>query len=377
MNKEAAQQFIRQYLAGNYTEAEHLAFRQWLYSQPPEEMDELVSAYFHTLQMQEQPIPAPEQPWLNIAAQIQSVRTKRTWWKYAAAAAILIIASVILFRPAQQKQIPIAANAVMPGGNKAMLTLSDGSIISLDSAANGTLAQQGKTSIHKPVAGQLQYEQLEAPAVVQYNTLSTPRGGQYQVTLPDGSKVWLNATSSLRFPTAFSGKERRVELHGEAYFEIAHNPNMPFKVTTSNDLTVTVLGTHFNVMAYGDEENLKTTLLEGAVKLEKGAVNKLIAPGQEGKLDKKTGQLTIAEVDAEEAIAWKNGIFQFENADIATITRQLARWYDVDVVFEGPVPQQRFMGLMSRNVPLGSVLKVLETSGARFKIEGRKLIVMP
>jgi ferric-dicitrate binding protein FerR (iron transport regulator) len=210
-----------------------------------------------------------------------------------------------------------------------------------------------------------------------YNTISTPKGGQYQVTLSDGSKVWLNAASSLRFPATFSGKERKVELTGEGYFEVAHNKKMPFHVTV-NDLDVEVLGTHFNINAYADESAIKTTLLEGSVKVVKGNETKIIEPGEQASVTTSEDEINVKQqVDLEQVVAWKNGIFQFERADIESVMRQISRWYDIDVDYHGRV-SEHFGGTISRDVNISDVLKMLEmTGGVNFKIDGKKVIVMP
>ena len=270
-------------------------------------------------------------------------------------------------------------NDVAPGGNKAVLTLADGSEIILDNAQNGALSQQGNTKILKLDAGQLSYttDGTKTNGEVLYNTIATPRGGQYQIILPDGSTVWLNAASSLRFPTAFVGKQRTVELTGEAYFEVTKKTSMPFNVKV-NDMDVQVLGTHFNVMAYTEEDAVRTTLLEGAVKVTKGAAVGLLKPGQQAKLNKTAGNIKISEADVEEVMAWKNGLFLFNNEGIKTIMRQISRWYDVDISFEGNIPDKNFTGQISRNNNLSQVLKMLElTKEAHFKITGKKIAVMP
>ena len=270
-------------------------------------------------------------------------------------------------------------NDVAPGGNKAVLTLADGSEIILDNAQNGALSQQGNTKILKLDAGQLSYttDGTKTNGEVLYNTIATPRGGQYQIILPDGSTVWLNAASSLRFPTAFVGKQRTVELTGEAYFEVTKKTSMPFNVKV-NDMDVQVLGTHFNVMAYTEEDAVRTTLLEGTVKVTKGAAVGLLKPGQQAKLNKTAGNIKISEADVEEVMAWKNGLFLFNNEGIKTIMRQISRWYDVDISFEGNIPDKNFTGQISRNNNLSQVLKMLElTKEAHFKITGKKIAVMP
>jgi transmembrane sensor len=267
-------------------------------------------------------------------------------------------------------------NDVHPGGNKAILTLANGTNIILDSANDGTISQQGNTKIVKLNAGQLAYKAdgKENNEVV-YNTISTPRGGTYQVILPDETKVWLNASSSLRFPTVFTGKERAVEISGEAYFEVTKNKLMPFKVSV-NDMEIQVLGTHFNVMAYNDEQTIKTTLLEGAVKVNKADKTVFLNPGQQAKLTNENTDLkVINDVDTDEVVAWKNGRFQF-NADLSTVMRQLSRWYNVEVSYTGSIPSDHFTGKISRNISLSKVLKILELSDVHFKIEGGKIIVI-
>jgi transmembrane sensor len=310
--------------------------------------------------------------------------TKRFYW-WAAAVLLIAATSLIFFLPGLRRQQQLVVrNDVAPGGNRAVLTLGNGQQIVLDDAANGTLSRQGNTAVVKSGTGQLVYtvQQGNSREVV-YNTITTPAGGQYQVILPDGSRVWLNARSSLRYPTAFSGNDRRVELTGEGYFEVnslplanqdGHTKKMPFHVTAGT-MEVAVLGTHFNVMAYPDENAIKTTLLEGAVQLHQATTTVAIKPGEEGNIDKGSQHFRVVPGDMEGAIAWKNGLFHFENADIQTISRQIARWYDVDIVFEGQLPTRRFVGVMSRNVPLSSVIKILEATDVHFKINGRKLII--
>jgi len=226
-------------------------------------------------------------------------------------------------------------NDAAPGGDKAILTLSDGSTFVLNSTGNGTIALQGATNIVKVDNGKLAYNTLkEKPGEVTYNTLTTPAAGQFQVALPDGSKVWLSNASSLRYPVAFTGKGREVELKGEAYFEIAHNAAMPFTVKVGEKMLVNVLGTSFNIAAYGDESQVKTTLLTGAVRVSEGSANALLKPGEQVQVNSEGAFSTPKEVDADRVIAWKNGLFHFEKADVRTVMRMLARWYDVEVYYE-------------------------------------------
>lgn len=266
-------------------------------------------------------------------------------------------------------------NDTSPGINKATLTLADGSSIILDDTKDGALAQQGGAKVIK-IGGKISYHTTNKTSAIEYNTITTPRGGQYQVELPDGSRVWINAASSLRFPTAFTGKDRRVEINGEAYFEVAKNKSMPFIVTVGN-AEVQVLGTHFNVMAYDDEGTVNTTLLEGSVKFVSGDKISVLKPGQQSQLS-KDGQLKlVSNVDVDKIIAWKNGLFVFDNSDLTTVMRQLSRWYDIDVIYRTRTVTTSFIGEVPRVSRLSDVLKVIElTSKLHFDIVGKKVIVM-
>ncbi|MEO5888857.1 MAG: FecR domain-containing protein [Ferruginibacter sp.] len=304
------------------------------------------------------------------------------WLIRIAAAAVVIFmigtGAYLMLSKKIQKDIPgtIAKKwgtnkDILPGGNKAILTLADGSTIILDSAKNGLLAKQGSTTVIK-LNGKLNYNSsASATTEITYNTIATPRGGTYQIELPDGSLVWLNAASSLRFPTAFSAGERKVEVTGEAYFEVVKNKAMPFIVHVNNS-TIRVMGTHFNVMAYDNESSLTTTLLEGAVKFVNGNDSSILEPGQQtqffgnGRLD------LLKAVDLENVIAWKEGSFHFEGENLEIILRQLTRWYDIEVVYENKKTENLFYLEMPRNTKLADILKVLElSSGIHFKIEGK------
>ena len=309
-------------------------------------------------------------------------RLKYYW--VGVAASILMVCSIglYLYKIQPQSQNSISKNKpypadVSPGGNKAKLTLANGSVITLDEADNGQLARQKNSVVNKAKDGEVVYQvnnQQAVAGVMEFNTITTPRGGQYAVVLPDGSKVWLNAASSLKFPVAFTGAERNVELTGEAYFEVAKNKQKPFKLTV-NGATVEVLGTHFNVMAYHDESKMRTTLLEGAVKISKKDKSGLLKPGQQADIDKQNN-IRIAEADTEQAMAWKNGYFKFGRDNIQTIMRQLSRWYDIDVVYEGGIPADEFVGKIRRSANVSEVLRVLELNNIHFKITGKKIIVI-
>ena len=304
-------------------------------------------------------------------------------WLSVAAIFFLAIAGVWLLVTREKggksdAPIVVSGNTITPGGNKAVLTLADGSKIVLDSAHNGQLAQQGNAKVVNQ-DGHVTYHAGGKDGEIVYNTMATPRGGQYQLVLPDGTKVWLNAASSIKYPTTFAGKERKVTLTGEAYFEVAKRNN-PFIVSIqspSGDGEVEVLGTHFNVNAYGDEEMVKTTLLEGSVKLVRNNKSILLRPGQQAGYGNNDGPELLKDADMEEAVAWKNGVFLFNEAGIETVMRQVERWYDIEVSYAGKIPAGHFSGTVNRNANITQVLKILELSDVHFRIEGRKIIVLP
>ena len=309
-------------------------------------------------------------------------------WQATAAAAILVLGFGLYWwlglkessKMADQNTRQTTALADLPpGGNKAVLTLGDGSEIILDSAKNGNLGNQGNSNITKSKTGELIYNEGSAKAVntIVFNTVTTPKGGQYHIVLPDGSGVWLNAASSLKFPTSFTGKERRVEITGEVYFEVMHNAKMPF-IVKINETEVAVLGTHFNVMAYPDEKTLKTTLLEGAVKVSRAGKSATLSPGQQASITNSIGNIRVlANVDTEKEMAWKNGYFQFEDENLESIMRQVARWYDVDVNYDGNMNKEHFTGRLPRNANVSKVLKILSLSGVKFRIENKTINVTP
>ncbi|MEO7215223.1 FecR family protein [Mucilaginibacter sp.] len=313
-------------------------------------------------------------------------RTLILWGKIAAAAVALIFISLCTYwhlypkkeTQTHAKAVKHPAHDALPGGNKAILTLANGKTIILDNAQNGTLAKQGATIVKKTADGQLLYNSAamaDNSPIPSINTIVTPRGGQYQVILPDGTKVWLNAASSLRFPTVFTGKTREVDITGEAYFEVAKNPAMPFKVKT-NRAEIEVLGTHFNVMAYDDETTMKTTLLEGAVNIKSGSFSAILKPGQQAQITANGQSKVVDDVDVNDETAWKNGIFQFRDAGIDMILRQASRWYDVDVIYKGKIPHREFNGRIARSVKASELLNMLEYTGFKLKIEGKNIIVL-
>jgi transmembrane sensor len=417
MDKKSLNEFLEKYIANRHTKEEHELFIEWLKTAPSDEVQQIIDKYQFVIQRS-----SNEEPMLHphLASRIeegidalekedrQAKPVKPLWPSFkriaSIAAAFIVISSVTVYflssQDSKKQQITAtkttSKNQTLPGGNKAVLTLADGSHIILGDAQNGILAKQANIDIRKAPGGKIVYNTsnlLGSNAPILYNTITTPRGGQYQITLSDGSKVWLNAASSLKFPAAFSNNERVVELTGEAYFEVAkltgpsvtgrEGSRIPFKVIT-NKQTVEVLGTHFNVNAYADEAAIKTTLLEGSVKVVQSETNnsQLLKPGQQAKLGAK---IQISDVDATQAIAWKNGYFIFSHEDIGSIMRQVSRWYDINIQYEGNVTQEGFVGTISRFKDVAQVLDMLQLTGAvHFKTENdpakpgkKRIIVMP
>lgn len=320
---------------------------------------------------------------------VQSKQPVKLWIKIAAAASIVIAIGVGTycyqsFLPGEDNIMAgqVKSNDFKPGSNKATLTLADGSTIVLTEAENGALAKQSGVEITKTADGKLVYEVASSnhsggdmAGEGALNTISTPRGGQYQVRLPDGSKVWLNAASKLTYPASFKGrKERIIELNGEAYFEVAKDKEHPFHVRTTAQ-EVEVLGTHFNINAYKDEPNVKTTLLEGSVRLVSLRLSKteVLKPGQQATL--LDGQIHVENVDTEAAVAWKNGLFSFKRAELKVVMRQIARWYDVEIVYQGDIPETAITGTIGRNLNASQALQIISNLDISFKIEGKKVII--
>lgn len=304
--------------------------------------------------------------------------------RIAAAATILVFISVGLYfynKQAADNNIKVtikSSHDIHPGGNKAVLTLANGEKVVLSDQETGQLATQNSITINKEKDGLLIYDSSgnihpESDEIA-FNTIETPRGGQYQIILPDGSKAWLNAASSIRFPVMFKGNERKVEITGEVYFEVSHNKKMPFRVVSADQL-IEVLGTHFNINAYDDELVSKTTLLEGSVKVYSANLNesRLLYPGQQS-VASQSG-IKVQRADIEEATAWKNGYFKFTRVNIQNLMRQISRWYDVDVEYEGRIPDDEFVGKIKRSEKVSEVLRILKLGKVDFRLEGRKIIV--
>lgn len=319
-------------------------------------------------------------------------RLYRPWNIAACLAFFLLIGGVYIFRYKKESAGDKTYSSqtkkaeTKTGRNEAILKLSDGSTIVLNEASNGVLKTEGNTSVRKTSDGKLIYEMKEGsqPVSNALNTISTPISSQYQLTLSDGTKVWLNAESSLTFPTQFDGDVREVQLKGEAYFEVAKvykrgrksTNRMPFYVH-AGDTKVEVLGTHFNVMAYQESSRMETTLLEGLVRVVNGNREKLLAPGQQALLIKgENVGISVREINTEAVMAWKDGLFWFDDTDISEAMQQIRRWYDVDIIYEGPRPDVEFNGVLPRSSSVSTVLKMLESAkGVKFKVDGNRIIV--
>lgn len=330
----------------------------------------------------------------GISARPDEVYRMPAWKRYrwsAAAAILLLIAgslgyALVFNKSTAPAELAIeqkpAVHDIAPGHKGAILTLANGRNIILDSAGNGSIAVQGNHHLVKK-NGQLLYEKEAGESSLKhgnadgedlYNTMTTPRGREFQLVLSDGTKVWLNAASSITFPTAFGGKERKVSITGEVYFEVAQDSRHPF-IVSAGQANVTVLGTHFNVMAYTDEKQVKTTLLEGSVRVSGGGRQVTIQPGQQASFSNRSGHIGVANVDAGQSIDWVEGKLSLDNLGVEAIMRKISRWYNVDVEFKGPVPQAHFWGLINREVNLSEMLNVMQANGINARLTNDKIIV--
>ncbi len=397
-------QWILSYLRGEITEADKQQLDNWIAEHPANQAvwEKIVNekelhsdlVYLSNIDL--------ESRWEKIIAQVTPVKKAKLIspkWFYLAAAIVVGIAFTVFYfypftpgnKPVDKKEIVSKDTLVTPGGDGAVLTLADGSSIILDSVKNGVVAQQGNGNVKvvKLANGQIRYEVVNATGEIEFNILSTRRHEKINIELPDGSLVWLNAASTLKYPTAFTGTERRVELSGEGYFEIKKDQSKPFFVTTSPAIgqpkaVIEVTGTHFNINAYSNEPSINATLLEGRVKVTSttNPTNaKQLSPGQQAQIiSPSSGSANITVVnnaDTEQAIAWKNGNFNFDNTDFKVIMRQVERWYDVEVVYEGDIKPRTFNGGTSRSTSIESLLEMLEYMNVHFRREGRKIIVTP
>ncbi|UYQ94145.1 FecR domain-containing protein [Chitinophaga horti] len=377
MQEKAIQELFHRYMNGTASPEEEQLLKASLRERNDEHRLELLEAEWEGLTQPDERYAQydVEASWRKITAQQPARVFTMRRWAWAAAAALLVATggTYLLTReqPVQQVVVTAPMPDVAPGTNKAVLVLADGSTVRLDSAGNQVL-QQGATTV-KQQGGQLVYDENGSAASVTYNTLQTPRGGLFRVTLQDGTNVWLNAASALRYPTAFVGKERVVEITGEAYFEVARDVRRPFKVQMGKEAAIEVLGTSFNVNNYASETASRTTLLSGAIRVTAGGQAVTLKPGQQASLapDIKIAQ----DADLGKVVAWKNGVFDFDDVSLQDAMRQIERWYDIDVVYEHGIPGIVFGGKLPRNISLKELLAALEESGVQFRIDGEKLIV--
>jgi transmembrane sensor len=399
--QQAADLLFRK-LQGTLDPAGEAALEQWLLSQPAEsrqfytsatEWPAIEAALRRFYQIDE--TAALKDVWQRIHKDNPTVSPSTIrfrWIRWAAAAAVILLvvgagATWLINRKhtINSTNLPLAArykSDALPGGARATLELSDGSVLVLDSAAKGEVARQGDALVRKDHDGALLYEATgKQETTITYNRITTPRGGEYQVTLPDGTRVWLNAASSLRYPTTFKGKERTVELSGEAYFEVSSASGQPFRVTVATaqqtPMQIDVLGTSFDIKAYAGEPARTATLVHGKIKVTNGAEQTILAPLQQARLSENSNRIAVLKPDIDAVLAWKAGLFYLEDASITDVMREISRWYDVDIVYNGQISRQ-FVGKIPRNMPLMDVLKILESTGwVHFQVAGKVITVTP
>jgi transmembrane sensor len=396
MERKNVEQLKQKLIQGELTEREQQDFFNWLKQLDQPELDAFMQEYSASFEQKADSLAGEQHEGLanKIEMRLDALAVagtplwKRSVFKLMAAAAVLalICSAIFLYyvkventkHTALSKSIKIPhAKPIYGGSDKVMLILSDGKRIEINNFTKGQLAVENGYSIEKQSNDLLKYRKINTTAALasgNSNTIVTPRGGQYCVNLPDGSKVWMNAESKLTYPVVFSGPNRKIALQGEAYFEVAHNPKKPFIVGFEGS-NVKVLGTHFNICAYGDGEMPKTTLLQGAVEISFGHHKKIISPGQQAISNKDIG---IVNVDTNHVMGWKNGNFSFEHERIGTVMGKISRWYDVDIKYQGEVTQEEFVGSIPKSKNLEEVLHRLELTGLlHFKIKGRSVTIMP
>jgi len=375
MDQKTAKALIDKYLAGQCTLEEQAQVETWYNQLAAQQKDKTELPDYEARNAQ---IKAGLPP--DLTAQRKVVRL---WPRIAVAASTLLILSLGVYFINRRAPKPVQAQLidVAPGANGATLTLGNGHKILLNNTTQGQIAVQGNAVINRTPAGAIVYATNNAQSDgIIFNTVTTMRKEKYKITLVDGTKVWLNAESSIRYPTTFRGSKREVEITGEAYFEVAHNAKKPFYVKSNNE-TIQVLGTHFNVNAYSDEPEMKTTLLEGSVKISYNGQSALLKPGQQAIVSPSGQKINVTEANGKQAVAWKDGQFIFEHTALKTLMRQVARWYDLDVVYNGNVANDEFNGQVDANVNLSKMLRILQSGDVHFEIENKgnkkELIVTP
>jgi transmembrane sensor len=411
MTPQDAQSLLQRYLAGNCTEGERQMLESWyaeLAAEFPWEVPAGEATAIHDRMLSR----IKTELGGELGEAREEEREKKgavrrlPWRRYVGvAAAVLVLAGGGWFWWSQHhvqmvNEYPPITIEANPGGDRAVLTLGNGKKVVLDSAANGMLAVEGNGRVVKK-NGELDYRQEaedgakgagdNGKSATAFNTLTTPRGGQYKLVLPDGTQVWLDAASSITYPIAFSGKKRQVSITGQAYFEVMHDSRQPFEVDVQGQ-AVRDVGTAFNINAYSDEPAMKITLASGAAAVGEAGVegaasgrgghgdggHEIVLKQPAQQAEYKNGQLQLApDADLAAVLAWKNGRFYLTSADIATVMRQISRWYDIDVVFEKGIPGGHITGEVPRNTMLSTTLQVLQTSGVHFRTEGKTIYVTP
>ncbi len=387
--------------SGELTPAEALALQEWraLSVDNAQLYDELLQPgglqshlqAFEEATAQASLVQAPEVNTIPSINNNRVVSLRRHWWRYAAAILILLGSGTLLLTNRQRSSTANVTPApeIAAAGYKATLTLADGTVIPLDSSAGGAIAQQGNSSIIKKPDGTIAYEKNgTASAGELMNMMSTPKGGQYRLVLPDGTKVWLNAASSITYPATFAGAVRNIKMTGEVYFEVAHDPSKPFMVDINGEGAVEVLGTSFNINAYKDNGTVKTTLMNGKLRVGSASAKQttsdavILSPGQQAIQETETSSgsnvhslRVINDVDLAQVVAWKNGIFDFTGASFQTLMKEVERWYNVEVKYEGAIPDIRFKGKMDRAIKLSGVIRFLNDYGIHTQLDGRTLII--
>ena len=385
MGNERAEELIKKFLAGTATPEEEALLDSWYTATANSQQDlasipdypKLEAEILHSIEAEHKDLREP--------VQRKATPLIRLWPRIAAAVAVLIILSAggffILHKDPVKPivQIPtVENNIILPAGTRATLTLLDGSTITLDSADSRSVARQENADL-RSLKGQLVYnanglKETATIGKIAYNTLATKLGEHYALVLSDGTKVWLNAGSSITYPVSFTSNERKVEITGEAYFEIVHNDKQTFKIAAKDQL-VEDIGTHLNIKAYDDELTANTTLVEGSVKVSKGAASAILVPGKQAIWSSDADNFQIKKVNTDQAVGWKNGYFYFDGADMKTVMRELARWYNLQVIYKGELPKRTFKGKAYRNINATEALRMLSYFGAHFQIEGRTVTV--
>jgi len=402
MNKDKLERLLQQYFNNTITDTDCIELLDYMRNNDPDEIAKAIDERLLTLEegpefnrFQAKKVLErikSDSRFIGQTVEPEDAKPANKWYSsWIRVAAILIFFSAVGFYfllnryhnvTDQTDLASVKSSQILPGSAKATLTLANGKVILLDSAADGMLTKSGRTVVNKAHNEGLVYNtladshQTTVNTDTVYNILTTPRGGEYKVKLPDGTNVWLNSSSSLSYPVEFAGNERHVKLTGEAYFEVAKNKDKPFYVCVNN-VCVKVLGTHFNISAYTDDTELTTTLLEGSVLITKNSKQRLLKPGQQAIVKNNADLINISDASINQVMAWKNGYFVFNDDNINTIMKKLSRWYDVDVDYQGSFENQRFGGTFYRSKGITELLNNLEKIGkVHFKITGRRIIVM-